>query len=1643
MGHISRDCPVASSGPRGGGRGGGFGRGNLDVNIDGRMKADIWQILKEFQENPALNEYSFPPDLSNTERRYIHTACRNLNLTSKSTGGSKKSDTRYIVVYKGEATKEANRQARRHPLSTLAFRAPEKSIPLVDGFLDAFPLPEQAEQQLHPVPEDTEVDLQELAAKYTPRKSVAEIQALSKQLQELQEARAAAAQQANGLTELQSFRARLPIAAQKDEILRLIDENQVLVLSSSTGSGKSTQVPQYLLDHLDARGEGGRTDILVTQPRRISAISLAQRVAEEREVAGDALGDTVGYQIRLESRRSHKTRLLYCTIGVLLRRLSADRLLSGVSHLIVDEVHERDRLGDFLLVVLRDLLPVRKDLKIILMSATLNADLFSRYFNGAPHLHIEGFTHPVHTFYLEDVIELVGYVPGQSGSLSKVDASKRRQQADRMKEKRLADQLNFTLAQLLTLESDQDKSKKPGAVLNPSSAITTDADAGGDDEAALAALASIASMGADPNAPSFASLAPSNKVTGWTDTWTYKPEVENPWAAEEAAPAAGAEANMLSALDAIVAAEAGGAPAGSASSFGSASAAAAPAAAPSGSSSAVPHPSVLSASSVSASLSLLKKPSAATQNPLSGLKYSQATLDAIAAIEAEGMDYVDYELICAVIEFICNKFDASLLQPGGGGQASADGANGKDKDKKAAKAARAAAASAASDEDAINIYNGSILVFVPGWEDICKLLDLVQAHPVLGQARKYLALPLHGSISTQQQRLIFQRPQEGQRKIIFSTNIAETSVTIDDVVFVIDAGKMKEKSYDAFTKMCALSSTWVSQSNAKQRSGRAGRCRRGVCFRLYSTGMYENMSPFQTPELLRTPLEELCLQVKSLKLGKIAPFLAKALQPPSPVAVLDATDLLTRLGALEPQSESLTLLGEYLASMPLDPRLAKMVLYGAVFKCLDPVLTIAACLSYRDPFVLPVAFERERAQQARQRLANGSHSDMLTLLNAFHAYQVHLSRGGPRSANDFARNHFLSVPTLQMIAKMKGQFMEQLKETGWLDHLLPNVGGGGGGHQAHKGGRHPLHQLRAQLHHTDAKLNTHQHNLSVLNAVLCLGLYPMCARVQVQSNTKKKRRALLCTRNDLHNVCLHPSCVSCKDFRRAAGHASAWTHDGRINLSESTPAEEGGDDVVQYLVFFESMRSSEIFLRGVHWVQPILLALFGTGNRAPLTVKHQLQRASPSPSTSPDASPPSGKKAKSERNNNREDANNNDDEEDGEDDDDIDDDDEDEDDEDESASEPEDDESIFHADEWVRFTCLPENGVRFAQLRRYVAFIVDCFIRRSGSGRGHQGHGKGHATTSAAEAHLAEQSVEFLVKLLSTELAPHGGHHHHRAVPAPVPQQQVQQQNFVQNTPRLMQRPQQQQQPQHNQQQQQQRNWQPSPAQPRQQAPPSQPAAAPTFVPPQVAQRIVSARSNAVAPPPAPAAAPASAQASAPLPAASAPVSAAPMPSVPAQALSVAEVEAKLRALGLGPAAAAPPVQQQQQQHLPQQQQQYQQQRAVFPQAPAPSYYQQQQPYQAQQSYQQAPAPLNYYAMQQPQVQVQQPYAAAPNYYNAAPVPAPYAQQPYQQQPQQLYQPPVMQSNAAYQQQPQGGGGRGGFRGGFRGGRGGRGGAQQ
>lgn len=212
-------------------------------------------------------------------------------------------------------------------------------------------------------------------------------------------------------------RMQLPMWGYREEVLRAIDREQVVIICGETGCGKSTQVPAFILEHQLSQGK--RCKIFCTEPRRISAISLAKRVSEELGERKNDIGTSrslVGYAIRLETNTSKETRLVYATTGIVMRMLESSNDLREVTHIVLDEVHERTIDSDFLLIILKKLMLRRPDLKVVLMSATVDADRFSKYLDGAPVLQVPGRTFPVTSYYLEDAVELTGFTIDNNGA---------------------------------------------------------------------------------------------------------------------------------------------------------------------------------------------------------------------------------------------------------------------------------------------------------------------------------------------------------------------------------------------------------------------------------------------------------------------------------------------------------------------------------------------------------------------------------------------------------------------------------------------------------------------------------------------------------------------------------------------------------------------------------------------------------------------------------------------------------------------------------------------------------------------------------------------------------------------------------------------------------------------------------------------------------------------------------------------------------------------------------------------------------------------------------------------------------------------------------------------------------------------------
>ncbi|XP_015262611.1 PREDICTED: probable ATP-dependent RNA helicase DHX34 [Gekko japonicus] len=546
------------------------------------------------------------------------------------------------------------------------------------------------------------------------------------------------------LAQLQRDRAALPIARFREALLTAVARSPVVVVAGDTGCGKSTQVPQFLLD-------AGYTHVACTQPRRIACIALAQRVAYE---SLQRYGNQVGYQIRFESSCSSATRIVFLTEGLLLRQAQRDPTLPGYHVLLVDEAHERRLHGDFLLGLLRRLLPARPDLKLVLMSATINIRLFADYFGGAPVVQVPGRLFPITVLYEP--------IPPEEGG-----AGGRKERLD-------------------------------------------------------------------------------------------------------------------------------------------------------------PRPYL------------------------------------------------------RVLQAIDHKYPPE--------------------------------------------ERGDLLVFLSGVAEIGAVVEAAQAYAT--HTQRWVVLPLHSTLSVAEQDKVFDMPPPGVRKCIVSTNIAETSVTIDGVRFVVDSGKVKEVSYDPKAKMQRLQEFWISRASAEQRKGRAGRTGPGVCYRLYAESDYDGFAAYSVPEIQRVALDALVLQMKSMGLGdpRAFPFL----EPPPAASLETAVGYLKHQGALDPEEE-LTPIGSLLAELPVEVVVGKMLVLGTLFGLAAPTLTTAAVLSVPSPFLRSGSGRCDPDCATSRWPLESPLGDPLTLLNLFDAW-VQVKSEGRGGSRRWCRRRGLEEHRLYEATNLRRQFQELLRD---------------------------------------------------------------------------------------------------------------------------------------------------------------------------------------------------------------------------------------------------------------------------------------------------------------------------------------------------------------------------------------------------------------------------------------------------------------------------------------------------------------------------------------------------------------------------------------------------------------------------------------
>lgn len=301
---------------------------------------------------------------------------------------------------------------------------------------------------------------------------------------------------------------------------------------------------------------------------------------------------------------------------------------------------------------------------------------------------------------------------------------------------------------------------------------------------------------------------------------------------------------------------------------------------------------------------------------------------------------------------------------------------------------------------------------------------------------RYKVIALHSILSTQDQAAAFTLPPAGVRKIVLATNIAETGITIPDVVFVIDTGRTKENKYHESSQMSSLVETFVSKASALQRQGRAGRVRDGFCFRLYTRERFEGFMDYSVPEILRVPLEELCLHIMKCNLGSPEDFLSKALDPPQIQVISNAMNLLRKIGACELNEPKLTPLGQHLAALPVNVKIGKMLIFGAIFGCLDPVATLAAVMTEKTPFTTPIG-RKDEADLAKSTLAVAD-SDHLTIYNAYLGWKKARQEGGYRSEMAYCRRNFLNRTSLLTLEDVKQELMKLVKAAGFSSSTTSN-----------------------------------------------------------------------------------------------------------------------------------------------------------------------------------------------------------------------------------------------------------------------------------------------------------------------------------------------------------------------------------------------------------------------------------------------------------------------------------------------------------------------------------------------------------------------------------------------------------------------------
>uniref|UniRef100_A0A8D9DVY2 Probable ATP-dependent RNA helicase DHX34 n=1 Tax=Cacopsylla melanoneura TaxID=428564 RepID=A0A8D9DVY2_9HEMI len=322
---------------------------------------------------------------------------------------------------------------------------------------------------------------------------------------------------------------------------------------------------------------------------------------------------------------------------------------------------------------------------------------------------------------------------------------------------------------------------------------------------------------------------------------------------------------------------------------------------------------------------------------------------------------------------------------------------------------------------------GDVLVFMSGISEISSVVRAAQEYNE--KVGGWIILSLHSTLSLEEQDKVFHYAPEGHRKLIVSTNIAETSVTIDGIRFVIDSGKVKEMSYDLSLRMSTLQEMWISKANAEQRKGRAGRTGPGICYRLYSESQYASFPDYATPEIRRVSIDSLLLSLVCMGLGNVRKF--PFLEPPPPENIEQSVRSLVQHGAID-SSEKATSLGRFLSDLPVDIPLGKILIFGSMFHQIDTILSLTAVLSVQSPFTNR-AFRDPDCETARKELES-EHGDPLTVLNAYREWlEVKKDRVRSRA---WCKRRGIEEQRFYEVTKLRSQFKQVLEDSGLVQSDL-------------------------------------------------------------------------------------------------------------------------------------------------------------------------------------------------------------------------------------------------------------------------------------------------------------------------------------------------------------------------------------------------------------------------------------------------------------------------------------------------------------------------------------------------------------------------------------------------------------------------------